>query len=264
MLAARAVSPVVGIVLLLALTIVASSVVAVGTLDLASEQTAPPRATFDATADPTTGRITITHRGGGAVDVDELRLVVTVDGEELRHQPPVPFFSARGFVSGPTGPFNVAADQRWTAGETASFTVAGTNEPTVSRGAVVAVTVVVGGQVVAHVRAIPVEGTRHAPVERPGYRSSQSVVSSGSTLSAPPSRSPATSGVTSSSGSTFSAPPSRSPATSGVTSSSGSTLSAPPSRSPTTPGSVSSVGLPASGSWSPGTRATVVMATSGS
>lgn len=156
MLTARAVSPVVGIVLLLALTLVASSVVAVGALDMAAsvERPEPTRATFDATADASTGRVTITHRGGAAVDVAELRLVVTVDGEELRRQPPVPFFSARGFVSGPTGPFNAAADQRWTAGESASFVVAGTNSPGIGSGDVVEVTLVVDGSVVAELRAV--------------------------------------------------------------------------------------------------------------
>ncbi|WP_435347996.1 type IV pilin [Haloarchaeobius sp. HRN-SO-5] len=156
MLAARAVSPVVGIVLLVALTLTVSSVVAVGAFDLATatEPAEPTRASFAATADASTGRITLTHRGGRAVDVDDLRVVVTVDGEELAHQPPVPFFSARGFVSGTTGPFNPAADQRWTAGETASFVVAGTNAPTVDRGSVVVVTLVVDGGVAGEIRVL--------------------------------------------------------------------------------------------------------------
>ncbi|WP_256296159.1 type IV pilin [Haloarchaeobius salinus] len=243
MLAARAVSPVVGIALLLALTVVTSSVVAVGALDLATEQTAPPQATFDATADASTGRVTITHRGGEAIDVDELELVVTVDGEELRRQPPVPFFSARGFVSGPTGPFNVAADQRWTAGESASFAIAGTNGPVVSHGAVVVVTLVVEGNIVASVRSVAAGRTGQRSAALREDRSGQSAASSGSMLSLPLSRSPAMSGVTSSSGSTLSLPPSRSPAMSG---------------------SVSSAGLVPSVSGSPGTRAIVVIATSGS
>ncbi|MFC4406843.1 type IV pilin [Haloarchaeobius iranensis] len=228
MLAARAVSPVVGIALLLALTVVTSSVVAVGALDLAAEQTAPPQATVDVRADGSTGRIIVTHRGGEAIDVDELELVVTVDGEKLRRQPPVPFFSARGFVSGPTGPFNAAADQRWTAGESASFVIAGTNAPTLSPRDVVVVTLVVEGRVVASVRSVA---------------TGQSVASSGSTLSLP-------------------AP--RSPAMSGSGSSSGSTLSLPAPRSPAMSGSGSSAGVLATSSSPPGTRATVVMATSGS
>ncbi|WP_257300997.1 type IV pilin N-terminal domain-containing protein [Haloarchaeobius sp. FL176] len=246
---ARAVTPVVGIVLLLALTLVTSSVVAVGMLDLAAGQTASPQATFDATADASTGRVTITHRGGEAIDVDELELVVTVDGEELRWQPAVPFFSACGFVSGPTGPFNVAADQRWTAGESGSFVIAATNAPTPSARDVVVVTLVVEGRVVASVRSVA---------------TAQSVASSGSTLSLPASRSPAMSGSGSSSGSMLSLPAPRSPAMSCSGSSSGSMLSLPAPRSPAMSCSGSSAGPLATSSSSPGARATVVIATSGS
>lgn len=95
----------------------------------------------------------LTHRGGDALDVTALRLVVTVDGDPLAHQPPVPFFSARGFRSGPTGPFNRAADPRWTAGETASVRVAGTNRPVLSGGETVTVRVYAGDAVVAVVSA---------------------------------------------------------------------------------------------------------------
>ena len=156
MFVARAVTPVVGIVLVLALTLTVSSVVAVGALDLAaaSEPAPPTGASFAATADASTGRVTLTHQGGSAIDVTDLQLIVTVDGEELDHQPQVPFFAARGFVSGTTGPFNPSADQRWTAGESASFAVAGTNAPSISVDAVVVVTLVVDGSVAGEIRTV--------------------------------------------------------------------------------------------------------------
>ena len=93
--------------------------------------------------------LAVTHRGGDALDVTALRLVVTVDGESLAYQPPVPFFSVRGFRSGPTGPFNSAANPRWTAGETASVRVAGTNQPALEAGETVTVRVYVDGALVA-------------------------------------------------------------------------------------------------------------------
>ena len=93
--------------------------------------------------------LAVTHRGGDALDVTALRLVVTVDGESLAYQPPVPFFSARGFRSGPTGSFNSAANPRWTAGETASVRVAGTNQPALEAGETVTVRVYVDGALVA-------------------------------------------------------------------------------------------------------------------
>ncbi len=138
MLSPRAVTPVVGTALLLAVTLVLASVVVVGVYE--TPPTEAPRASFAATADADTGRITVTHTGGETVDVGTLRVVVEVDGTRLAHQPPVPFFSARGFAPGPTGPFNTAADPTWTAGETASVRIAGTNRPTLSPDSRVVVT----------------------------------------------------------------------------------------------------------------------------
>jgi hypothetical protein len=85
-------------------------------------------------------RLVLTHRAGESVDVRRLDVVVRVDGDPLRHQPPVPFFSARGFRPGPTGPFNAAADPTWNVGERASVRLASTNQPQVVAGARVTVT----------------------------------------------------------------------------------------------------------------------------
>jgi len=80
-------------------------------------------------------RLTLTHRAGEPVDVRRLDVVVRVDGTPLRHQPPIPFFATRGFESGPTGPFNAAADPTWDVGERASLRVATTNRPALVAGA---------------------------------------------------------------------------------------------------------------------------------
>lgn len=93
------------------------------------------------------------HRGGPPLDVADLRLVVSVDGTRLRHQPPVPFFAARGFRAGPTGPFNRGSDGRWSPGERATLTLAGTNRPAVDAGDTVTVRLVVDGRLAAKVSA---------------------------------------------------------------------------------------------------------------
>lgn len=85
-------------------------------------------------------RLVLTHRAGEPVDVRRLDVVVRIDGDPLRHQPPVPFFSAQGFRPGPTGPFNAAADPTWEVGERASVRLASTNRPQVVAGARVTVT----------------------------------------------------------------------------------------------------------------------------
>jgi len=78
--------------------------------------------------------VRLVHRGGPALDVRELRLVVWVGGTRLADQPPVPFFAADGFRGGPTGPFNAAADPRWRVGDRAGLRIAGSNDPTPTPG----------------------------------------------------------------------------------------------------------------------------------
>lgn len=144
---ARALSSVLGTVLLTAVVVVAAA--GVGAL-VAVEPPAPaPTARFTATADAGADRIALTHEGGDTVEVGDLSVSIRVDDRPLAHQPPVPFFAARGFESGPTGPFNVAADGTWSAGETATVTVASTNDPRLSPGSTVEVRLATERAVVA-------------------------------------------------------------------------------------------------------------------
>ena len=83
--------------------------------------------------------LTVTYERGPTLDVSALRLRITVDGDPLAFQPPLPFFAARGFRSGPTGPFNVAGDGAWSACETATLAVAETNDPELDSGRTVTV-----------------------------------------------------------------------------------------------------------------------------
>lgn len=133
----RGVSPVVGVVLLVAVTIILSATLVAGVPGEPADP--PPRASLALSADASTDTVELVHEGGDPVDVTALEVTVTVDGEELRHQPPVPFFAAFGFESGPTGPFNLASDGTFRAGETASFTVASTNDPPLDAGSSVTV-----------------------------------------------------------------------------------------------------------------------------
>ncbi|MFB6354492.1 MAG: type IV pilin [Halobacteriales archaeon] len=137
-----------GAVLLVGVTVLLAVVVTVAATAFVPAEPADP-VVLRVSADAATGRVSLEHVSGPPVDVRQLTLEVTVDGEPLAHQPPVPFFAAAGFYGGPTGPFNPAADPAWTVGETASFRVAGTNDPPLSAGASLTVTVTRGGRLVA-------------------------------------------------------------------------------------------------------------------
>jgi len=133
----RGASTVVAVVVLCGLTVILGATVA-GELTGLSERAEPtPTAAMSLSVDGET--MTLTHDHGDPLDVRTLRVVVTVDGEPLKHQPPVPFFSASGFAPGPTGPFNSASDPEWTVGESASITLAGTNSPSIEPGSTVSV-----------------------------------------------------------------------------------------------------------------------------
>ncbi len=156
---ARGTASVVGVVVLLAVGLALGGVVAAGAeavatatgQDLGAEGgDAPGSIAVSLRVDGDT--IAVTHEAGPSVEMTAVRLVVAVDGTPLAHQPPVPFFAAAGFRAGPTGPFNVASDGRWNAGETGSVRVASTNDPEVAPGRLVSVEIYVGDEQVAVVR----------------------------------------------------------------------------------------------------------------
>ena len=134
----------VGLIVALAAVV---GVVAVGTV--ADVPHGRPPVSLSLAVDAGTDRVTLVHRAGDSLDVRRLTVRVSVAGTPLRYQPRVPFFAARGFRAGPTGPFNVAADPRWTAGETASLRLASTNAPGIDPGDRVVVEVAVGDRRVA-------------------------------------------------------------------------------------------------------------------
>ena len=141
----RAVSPALGAVVLVGITVATAAVLGTALLGQAAALTAaPPTASFDVAAEG--DRITLSHEGGDPVDVEALRVRVSVDGEPLAQQPPVPFFAANGFHGGPSGPFNPETDDEWAVGETTSFRIAGTNDPTLEPGARLTVDLFDGGQ----------------------------------------------------------------------------------------------------------------------
>ncbi|QAU14374.1 type IV pilin [Halorubrum sp. BOL3-1] len=146
-------APVAG-VLLLAITVVLAGGVATAALDAPSDPAPSAMLSLSVTDD----RVSIYHRGGDPVDVAAATVRVRVGGEPLDEQPPVPFFSAAGFHPGPTGPFNAASDDTWRAGDTATFRVAGTNDPTLGPGRTVAVEVTVDGRPVASLETVAESG----------------------------------------------------------------------------------------------------------
>lgn len=144
----RAVSPVVGTLVLIALVVLLATIVAVGASTWSLES-GGPTAAFDLSVDGDRSAVTIEHEGGEPIDVERLSVTISVEGEELAEQPPVPFVGAPGFDGSPDGPFNSAADSTWQAGDRVGLVVAGTNAPGIDAGDTVTVTLAVDGNRVA-------------------------------------------------------------------------------------------------------------------
>jgi len=81
-------------VLLLAITVVLAAGVVTAVIAAAPPEPAPMASLSLSAVDD---RITITHRGGDALDASELTVRVRVDDEPLARQPPVPSFRLPGF-----------------------------------------------------------------------------------------------------------------------------------------------------------------------
>jgi len=143
---ARGTAPLIGGLLVVALTVILATVVGAAMLGGASPPEPAPTAVVDLTVEGDTLRFT--HESGDPLDVRALSVWIAVDGEALDEQPPVPFFSASGFEPGPSGPFNSASDSEWSVGETASLRVAGTNSPQLKPGSTVSVRLTTDGKTV--------------------------------------------------------------------------------------------------------------------
>lgn len=150
----RAISPVVGVALLVACVVVLGAVM--GTMALAYDPPDPASTVLiDATVDAETNEITLTLDRGGPLDVRDLTVVIRIDGRPLEKQPSVPAHSQAGFLGFPTGPFNAETDPQWTRGQSASLTVAKTtNGPLPEHGSTVTIRLFEDGLPIATVETI--------------------------------------------------------------------------------------------------------------
>ncbi len=135
----RASVPAISVLVLTLITVLLAA--AVGVTAIETRPMSPSTPTSMSVTAWSDGRIILVHEAGPELNVNNLALRITIDDVPLEHQPPIPFFAARGFQAGPTGPFNSAAAQSWTLGEQASFHLAGTNSPALEPGASVKIRV---------------------------------------------------------------------------------------------------------------------------
>ena len=153
----RGISPVIGTVVLLLVVVSLTAVVgttafsAISPGDGSGLTTPGGDAAIAMSVTNDSNRITLHLERGSPIDVRELTLRIDVDGAPLEHQPTVPAAGMEGFYM-PTGPFNEASDPMWTAGESATLRVAGSNDPPIELESEVTVTIYRDGHSIATVR----------------------------------------------------------------------------------------------------------------
>lgn len=126
-------SPILGIILLLLITLVLAG--AVYALAPVMTPEGSSAATFGGSCDAATRTITLEHTGGATIDVEQLDMRITVDGISLSEQPPgFPFYNPPGFEGFPSGPFNPSTPNRWAPGELGRFTIENDNPPRPAAG----------------------------------------------------------------------------------------------------------------------------------
>ncbi|SDR34401.1 type IV pilin [Natronobacterium texcoconense] len=148
----RGVSPLVGALALIVITVCLAAVVAVGAASWSLESTGP-NAAVELEVDGDGSVLVFDHVAGDSIDVRELTLTIAIDGTELSHQPQLPFVGTEGFDGAPSGPFNAESDPHWRTGERATLTVADTNEPLLESGDTVTVVLAVDGHALAELEA---------------------------------------------------------------------------------------------------------------
>lgn len=150
----RAVAPVVGVSLMVAVTVVFAAVVGAFAVGVGGQSENTLQAAISAEfGNEHRNQINLTHQSGDALDVRDLTVRIFVDGEPLEHQPTVPATAGmEGFVGIPSGAFHEGSGN-WTAGEEASLTVATTtNSPQPSAGSRVTVKIYADGKAVTTAR----------------------------------------------------------------------------------------------------------------
>ncbi len=145
----RGITPVIAAPLLLLMTLLLAIVIGTIAPAFTIPNDPEPLTVIDVTTDESTNTVSITNDGPREIDVRELTVTIEIDHTPIHHPLTVPYFSQRGFHSGPTGAFNSATDPFWSTGERVSFRIASTNSPTLEPGKSLTITLITNDSPIA-------------------------------------------------------------------------------------------------------------------
>ena len=80
----RAVSPVIGVILMVAITVILAAVIGAFVLGIGGETDAAPQASLSLSEENGENNFSIEHRGGDRIDFNDITIIVSADGETDR------------------------------------------------------------------------------------------------------------------------------------------------------------------------------------
>jgi flagellin-like protein len=112
-----AVSPVIGVILMVAITVILAAVIASFVLGLGDSTNTTPQASFDWDYDQSNDALTITHESGDTIDGDKMAIVTSgvVDGSGSATDYDINPFSGDDVSAGDTYTLDGTDDSQWTA-----------------------------------------------------------------------------------------------------------------------------------------------------
>ena len=107
----RAVSPVIGVILMVAITVILAAVIGTFVLGLGDQVESAPQASFNFDLNEDTNEVEITHRGGDTIDISEIEVRVAGSQTDLLESSEGTAFSSDSkFRAGNTGYVDVEGD----------------------------------------------------------------------------------------------------------------------------------------------------------
>lgn len=104
----RAVSPVIGVILMVAITVILAAVIGTFVLDLGqSAGQSAPQASFSVSTDAPSGNITIDHTGGDVLQTDQVNVIIRNDSGTVRW---TEANTRQAFAAGDQAEFNVTVN----------------------------------------------------------------------------------------------------------------------------------------------------------
>lgn len=148
-MSSRGIAPIVGVLAMLAVVTTLGGVVAAVVPAMADEPVnAQAAIDIETEQDEDDWVLAFIHTGGEPLDLEDVELVISVNGIALEHQPAIGQLNQRGFKNGPTGPFNPSTPDRWHVGERASLTFLSSNDPTIAAGDTIEAQFYLDGQLI--------------------------------------------------------------------------------------------------------------------